>query len=105
MQLAAPLPPVEALRPAPRLEVPSRSATPEQMRNTAEEFEVSFLAAMLQPVFAALPTDGPFGGGEGEATFRSFMVEAMARQAVRAGGIGLADRVQAEMLKLQEGRR
>lgn len=105
MQLATPLPPVDALRPAPRLEAPSKAATPEQIRKTAEDFEASFLAAMLQPVFAALPTDGPFGGGDGEATFRSFMVEAMAKQTVRAGGIGLADRVQAEMLKMQEGPR
>lgn len=105
MQLAAPLPPIEALRPAPRLEAPSKAATPEQIRRTAEDFEASFLAAMLQPVFAALPTEGPFGGGPGEASFRSFMVEAMARQTVRAGGVGLADRVQSEMLKMQEGAR
>jgi len=42
------------------------------------------------------------GGGEGEATWRSFLIDAMAKQAVKAGGIGLADTVMSEMLKMQE---
>ncbi len=43
----------------------------------------------------------PFNGGEGEAAFKSFMNDAMAKQVVRSGGIGLADKVATEMLKLQ----
>lgn len=105
MDLAATLPPVDAIRPVARPEAPPKGATSDQIRKTAQEFEVSFLSAMLQPVFSALPTDGPFGGGEGEATMRSFLVDAIARQTVRSGGIGLAPRVQAEMLKMQEGSR
>ncbi|MBA3048954.1 MAG: rod-binding protein, partial [Brevundimonas sp.] len=31
-----------------------------------------------------------------------FLVEAMAKQTVRAGGIGLADQVVAQMVKMQE---
>ena len=42
------------------------------------------------------------GGGEAEGTWRSFMIEAMAKQTVKAGGIGLADQVVAQMLKMQE---
>jgi Rod binding domain-containing protein len=56
---------------------------------------------MLQPIFNQLPTDGMFGGGQGEATFRSFMVDALSKQMVRAGGIGLADQVQRQMLQMQ----
>ena len=33
--------------------------------------------------------------------FRSFLTDALAKQTVKAGGIGLADTVQREMLKLQ----
>jgi Rod binding domain-containing protein len=56
---------------------------------------------MLKPMFEGIDTDGPFGGGEAEGTWRSFMIDAMARQTVRAGGIGLADTVVAEMIRMQ----
>ena len=75
---------------------------PERMRETAEAFEASFLSQMLKPMFEGLQTDGPFGGGEGEATWRSFLIDAMAKQTVKAGGVGLADTVMSEMLKMQE---
>ena len=78
------------------------TAADPRLRQTAEDFEASFLAQMLKPMFEGLSIDGPFGGGEAEATWRSFMLDAMARQTVKAGGIGLADTVVAEMLKLQE---
>lgn len=73
-----------------------------RMRETAEAFEASFLAQMLKPMFEGLKTDGMFGGGQGEETWRGFMIEAMAKQTVQAGGIGLADQVVAQMLKMQE---
>lgn len=73
-----------------------------RMRETAEAFEASFLAQMLKPMFEGLSTEAPFGGGEAEGTWRGFLVEAMAKQTVRAGGIGLADQVVARMLKMQE---
>jgi len=72
-----------------------------RMRETAEQFEASFLAQMLKPMFEGISTDGPFGGGEAEGTWRSFMIDAMAKQAVKAGGIGLADTVVAEMVRMQ----
>jgi Rod binding domain-containing protein len=79
-----------------------RGQSPKQMRETAQAFEASFLSQMLKPMFEGLETDGPFGGGEGESTWRSFLIDAMAKQAVKAGGIGMADTVMSEMLKMQE---
>lgn len=73
-----------------------------RMRETAEAFEASFLSQMLKPMFEGLSTEAPFGGGEAEGTWRGFLVEAMAKQAVRSGGIGLADQVVAGMLRMQE---
>jgi len=81
---------------------PAPNTASARMRETAEAFEASFLAQMLKPMFDGLKTDGPFGGGQGEETWRSFMIEAMAKQTVKAGGIGLADQVMAQMLKMQE---
>jgi Rod binding domain-containing protein len=36
--------------------------------------------------------------------WRSFMVDAMAQQTVKAGGLGLSDAILAEMIRLQEAR-
>lgn len=74
----------------------------DRMRETAEEFEASFIAQMLRPMFEGLSTEAPFGGGEAESTWRSFLIDEMAKQTVRSGGIGLADQVMATMIKMQE---
>ena len=57
---------------------------------------------MLKPMFEGLETEGTFGGGEAEGTWRTFLIDAMAKQTAKAGGIGLADDVMAEMMKMQE---
>ena len=88
------------LRPLPP--APSAAAPTDRMHETAAAFEASFLAQMLKPMFEGLSTEAPFGGGEAEGTWRGFLVEQMAKQTVRAGGIGLADQVVAQMLKMQE---
>jgi Rod binding domain-containing protein len=67
----------------------------------ARAFEASFLSMMLQPMFAGLSTEAPFGGGDGEAMFKSFLTDAIAQQAAKRGGLGIAAAVQREMLKLQ----
>ncbi len=83
--------------------VTTPNAQSARMRETAEKFEASFLAQMLKPMFEGLETDGPFGGGEAEGTWRSFMIDEMAKTTVRAGGIGLTDTVMAEMIRMQSG--
>ena len=85
---------------APNIAAPSTETA--RMRETAEQFEISFLAQMLKPMFEGISTDGPFGGGEAEGQWRSFMIDEMAKQTARVGGVGLADRVVAEMLTMQE---
>lgn len=86
----------------PQAPVAPVAAVTARMRETAEAFEASFLSQMLKPMFEGISTEAPFGGGEAEGTWRGFLVEAMAKQAVRGGGIGLADQVVAEMLRMQE---
>lgn len=81
---------------------PQRARDTARMRETAEAFEASFLSQMLKPMFEGLRTDGMFGGGEAEGQWRSFMIDAMAKQTVKAGGIGLADDVMAQMIKMRE---
>ncbi|MGA0604597.1 rod-binding protein [Phenylobacterium sp. VNQ135] len=72
-----------------------------KIREAAEQFEAQFLSVMLQPMFEGTDVEGPFGGGAGETMFRSLMTEAMGKQMVKSGGVGLADTVQREILKMQ----
>lgn len=78
------------------------AALPPKIRQAAVEFEASFLAQMLQPMFQGLSTDGPFGGGQGEGVFRSFLVDEYARGMARGGGVGIARTVGNELLRMQE---
>ena len=93
--------PAALLQPAAAA-LPSAARGTARMRETAEAFEASFLSQMMKPMFDGLSTEAPFGGGEAEGTWRGFLVEAMAKQTVKAGGIGLADQVVAQMLEMQE---
>lgn len=72
-----------------------------QIQETAQKFEASFLSVMMQSMFAGVKTSEPFGGGQGEEMFKSLLTESMAKEVSKAGGVGLADTIQREMLKLQ----
>jgi len=72
-----------------------------QIEKTAQAFESSFLSTIMGTMMSGLSTEPPFGGGEGEAMWRSFLGEAIAKQMTKRGGIGIAHTVAAEMLKLQ----
>lgn len=73
-----------------------------QIRGIAEKFESQFVGQMLGFMFAGIETDGPFGGGFGEEMFRSMMVDEYGKIMTRRGGIGIADAVERELLKMQE---
>jgi Rod binding protein len=83
-------------------------ATPQATADTAratkagQDFEGMFLSQMLGQMFEAIPTDGPFGGGQGEAMFRSLLVDEYGKKMAAQGGIGIAAHVTAELIKQQE---
>jgi Rod binding domain-containing protein len=92
---------VSLLKPAAGLGAVAASAKPDKMAEVASQFESSFVAAMLEPMFESLSTSPPFGGGDGEAAFKSFMVDAIAKQTAKAGGLHLSAAIHREMLKMQ----
>ena len=71
-------------------------------REAAEEFEAIFLASMFESMFAGIKTDGPFGGGHGESIYRSMLNQEYANAIAKSGGVGIADDLFNEMIKLQE---
>ncbi|MGX0974731.1 flagellar protein FlgJ [Roseovarius sp. MBR-51] len=71
-------------------------------RIVAERLEASFLAEMLK--FGGLePKESSFAGSTGESQFASFHREALAREMVKAGGIGLADVFFQSMMERSNG--
>ena len=86
--------------------VPATTVTPEQQQKTwaeAQKFEAMALNEMLAPIFGTADASKTiFGGGEGEATWRPMLVSEMAKKIASAGGLGLAQPVYQQMLRLQE---
>ena len=73
-----------------------------KMRKTAEEFEAVFISEMLRPMFENIEAAKPFGGGAGEDVWRDMQVDEYGKAIAKAGGIGLADSIVQEMIKMQE---
>jgi len=80
---------------------PQEAFTRQRIKDTAKAFEANFLSTAISGMFEGVKPDAPFGGGQGEEAFRSFLNEAMAKQIVHRGGVGLAKTVEREMLHLQ----
>lgn len=91
-----------ALSAARDAKAPAHTTDVARAKQTAQEFEAQFLSQMIEYMFEGIETDGLFGGGNGEEIFRSMMFEQFGKTLARAGGIGLADAVQREILKYQE---
>jgi peptidoglycan hydrolase FlgJ len=73
-------------------------------REQATELEGVFLSTLMKEMFASLGTDqNVMGGGFAEETWRGMQAEQFADAMARAGGIGLADAIVADLLALQEG--
>ena len=92
--------PLDALKPVAAAPT-AGGRTPEQIKAVAHKFEASFLSVMLGQMFEGVSTSAPFGGGQGEAAFRSFLTEEMAKGLAKRGGVGLSTAVQAQMLRMQ----
>jgi Rod binding domain-containing protein len=73
-----------------------------EAKKAAQQFEGVFVSEFLGSMFDGVSTDGPFGGGQGEAMFRSLMLDEYGKQIVARGGFGLADSITRSLLAHQE---
>ena len=99
--LAVQTAPINLLQPAPGAPSVPHGASKAQIAATAQAFEAQFIAQMLQPMFEGISSEPPFGGGSSEQAFRSFLMDAIGQQVSKSGGIGVAQSVQREMMKMQ----
>ncbi len=68
----------------------------------AKDFESFFIANMLDQMFAGLETDGMFGGGEAEKTYRSMLHQEYGKAIADQGGVGVGKMVSSEIIRMQE---
>ena len=72
-------------------------------RKTSTEFEKMFLEQSLDRLTKSEGTDGPMGeNGTGGDVYRSMLTKEYAGQIVKSGGVGIADQVYKEMMRMQE---
>jgi Rod binding domain-containing protein len=88
---------VQPNAPSPK---PTRDA--DEARRTAEDFEAFFITHMMEQMFVGLEPDALFGGGVAEGPLRSLMFQEYGKQMSHTRGVGIADIVQREILKMQE---
>ena len=86
------------------VQAPSMTGNVVAAKKAAQQFESVFVSQFLGSMFADIPTDGPFGGGEGEQMFRSLMLDEYGKEMEKQGGFGLSGPITSHLLKLQEAR-
>jgi Rod binding domain-containing protein len=97
---------MDPINPAAAQPAAAAAAAPAIDRNSpaykaAQDFESVFLGQMVAQMYTGLDAEGPFGGGFAEQTYRSLLYQEIGRQMAAGGGVGIADAVYAEMVKLQ----
>ncbi len=94
--------------PQPGASVTADQAAPidQKTMKAAQDFEAMAIGQLLEPMFATVDTSkSMFGGGEGEQSFKPMLVTEMAKQVEQHGGLGLADDIYKQMLRMQESRK
>lgn len=80
----------------------AKDMSPAKIQEAAEEFEAFFLSQFLSQMFKGIKTDGPFGGGHGEAMFRELQFKEYANAIASKGGVGIADSIVRQLIHTQE---
>lgn len=77
-------------------------ASAEKIDQVARDFEAQFISQMLENMFSTVDTKSALGGSDEEEFYRSMMTDEYGKIISRSGGIGVADHVKREMLRMQE---
>jgi flagellar protein FlgJ len=87
----------------PLLKVYPRTPGYEKLHKQAVELEGVFLNTLMKEMFSSIDTsESSFGGGFAEETWRGMQAEQFASALAEEGGIGLADQLMSDLLRLQE---
>jgi len=84
------------------LEKQAGLANAKDVDKAAKEFEAVFITQMIQQMYEGVEVNKDFGGGHAEKIFRSMMFDEYGKVMANAGGIGVAQQVKNELIKIQE---
>jgi len=84
------------------VQAPHPTANVAAAEKASKSFESVFVSQFLGQMFEGISTEGEFGGGPGEAMFRSLMLDEYGKQIAAQGGFGLSNAVMRQILKHQE---
>ena len=89
---------------APQKAAPSivKGTDVDQTRKAVEDFEAFFISQMFEQMYATVPVNETFGGGNAEKIFRSMLIDEYGKMTAKSGGIGLTDQIMAQLLQQQE---
>lgn len=93
----------DPLHPAVLAAPSPQTGRPVALREAARSLEAAFLSEMLKAARFG-EVGNSFSGSTGEAQFASFQRDALARDMVRAGGIGLAEIILKSLLEQSHDR-
>lgn len=68
----------------------------------AKDFESVFLSQMMANMFSGEDANSYFGKGTAGEIYKSFLMNEYGKSVANTGGIGIADIVKQELLKMQE---
>lgn len=71
------------------------------VKKAAQEFQAVYLSEMMNYVFSGIKTSPLFGGGHGEETFRSMLVQEYANNLAKTDQLKMNGALQKQIHKLQ----
>ena len=87
----------------PQAALSSEETTTEaRIDEVAQDFEAIFLNQAFKNMFQDIEVDGLFGGGYAEEVYREMLLEQYANRVSESGGVGIAQQVKAQLMRLQE---
>jgi flagellar protein FlgJ len=87
----------------PLLKMDASTPGYDKLHKQAVELEGVFLNTLMKEMFSSIDTsEESFGGGFAEETWRGMQAEQFASALAEKGGIGLADNLMSDLLRLQE---
>lgn len=82
---------------------PAQPVADPKARAAAKAFEAVFIGQMTKLMMETAPAESDFSGGHCEEMFRGVLAEQLGTVIAKGRGIGIADQVLGEIIKLQQG--
>lgn len=74
--------------PSPQISDPN-----DPLWKAAQEFEAMMLSQMFEHMFSGIKSEGMFGGGHAERTYRTFLMQSYGESVAESGGVGIAESI------------